>query len=222
MQVVRRFHSNFLTQSHFKGGKGVSLVSVLSCFLFSYLNWSEVIDTTANGAVLQDSNQWWRLFTTTFVHSDIEHFLSNSLMLFILTYFTYSFYGFGMAISCSYVMGAVINALTLLFYQDNTTLVGVSGVIYYQWGFWLTLFCFLQRQYSLIGRFLRVGAIFFILLIPTTYKPQTSYLAHYLGFLLGVGVGGFYFLIRRRRLFQYERWEWIMEGDDEDSFEQEY
>ena len=79
--------------------------------------------------------EYWRLFTTTFVHADLEHLLSNSMMLFILTYFVTSFYGAIFGPLLSLVMSSVINYFVLKSYQTDIGLVGISGMIYYLWGF---------------------------------------------------------------------------------------
>jgi hypothetical protein len=73
---------------------------------------------------------------------------------------------------------------------------------------------FVQTQYSLIGRYLRLGAVVLILLVPTEYQPTTSYLAHGIGFLLGVSVGLVYYLLNRKVFKEAEVWD-VKEVSDE-------
>ena len=127
-------------------------------------------------------------------------------MLFILSLVTYSFYG-GLFTSAFIVStGALINYLTLYSHTREISLVGASGVVFCLWGFWLIMYFFLERQKSIIGRVLRIGAVFLVLLVPSQYDPQTSYRAHYIGFVVGILIGIIYFVLNSKRLYSFEKW----------------
>ena len=129
-------------------------------------------------------------------------------MLFILTYFVTAFYGAKISLILSYLMGMIINLIVLDQYQQNTTLVGASGIVYYLWGFWMSLYIGISKHLSFIKRLVRVGGIFLILLVPTSYSPNTSYMAHYLGYALGMMTGIIYFFINKTHLLKFELWEY--------------
>jgi len=143
-------------------------------------------------------------------------------MLFFLTYFVTSFYGYIISIPLSITMGALVNLLVLLAFKQNTTLVGISGVIYYLWGLWFVLYLFIDETITFTRRLVKVFAIFFILLVPTSYSPTTSYLAHYIGFAVGVLTGLGVYPFFKGRLSVYKKWEYkISEELEEMKFEEE-
>jgi rhomboid protease GluP len=209
MEVEKVFVSNFLSKPKGELGKLAAFTALTVCIILSHLYWNfppiaEYLSASPKNVF--DQGEYWRLFTTSFIHGDMDHLLSNSLMLFILTYFVSSYYGLKMAPVLSFIMGAFINFLTITLYDKNITLVGASGVVYYLWGFWLVLYIGIERQLSLIRRLLRVGAIFFILLVPTSYSPQTSYTAHFIGLGVGLIVGLFYFFLNKNKLRESENY----------------
>lgn len=225
MAVEKVFVRNFLSKPKGQYGKLAAFIGLALCVLLSHLYWnypplSAFLSASPNQVFVQ--GEYWRLFSTSFIHGDMDHLLSNSLMLFILTYFVSSFYGIKMAPVLSFIAGGLINFLTLKLYSSETTLVGASGVVYYLWGFWLVLYLHIERQTSLIRRILRVGAIFFILLVPTSYSPQTSYSAHFIGLLVGIIVGFIYYWINRTSLTAQEVYTYkeIPEFEDNEDYEQ--
>tara|TARA_B100001971_G_scaffold37960_1_gene33043 strand:- start:85566 stop:86267 length:702 start_codon:yes stop_codon:yes gene_type:complete len=210
MELILKFKENFLTKTHYKSGLVAALFVIALCTVLSNLYWNHFDFTHylyANFELVQ-SGEVWRIFTTSFLHGDIEHLLSNSLMLFILTYFVTSFFGTFYSIVIPFFMGALINYVTLAYYGGETVLVGASGIVYYLWGFWLVMYFFIQRQMSLWTRILRVGAVFLILLVPTKFEPSTSYFAHYFGFALGFVFGLIIYYLKRNYLKSFTRFEY--------------
>lgn len=219
MDVEKKFIRNYLSKQKYNSGKISAFFILTLCFVLSLFYW----DTTsilspilsANKKLVFETGEYWRLFTTSFIHGDIEHLMSNSLMLFILTYFVSAFYGSFISIGLGFIMGIVTNAVVIYQYGENTTLVGASGVIYYLWGFWLVLYVCITKHMSIFKRLIRVFGIFLILLVPTTYSPSTSYLAHYIGFAVGVVVGIIYYFFKRNKISSFEFWEYRVVPDFE-------
>lgn len=149
-------------------------------------SWSKLIPASFESVYGQ--GQYWRLFTGALAHADLEHYLSNMLMLGFLVYFTTSFYGLWI-LPAAFLAGALVNMATLAWIGEDTVLVGASGIVYLLWGFWLSLYFLIQKNISIVGRILRTGAVFLVMLIPTTYSPSTSYFAHYFGFFVGLVAG---------------------------------
>jgi rhomboid protease GluP len=220
MEVEKRFIRNYLSRQKFSSGKLTSWFILTLCFILSLFYWDSSSPISNYLSASHDqvfvNGEYWRLFTTSFVHGDIEHLLSNSLMLFILTYFVTSFYGSFISLGLGFIMGIAINYFVISQYETNTTLVGASGVIYYLWGFWLVLYLCISKHMHLISRFLRIGGIFFILLVPTTYSPSTSYLAHYIGFGVGFITGLIYYLFYNKKIATFEFWEYRVVEEFED------
>jgi rhomboid protease GluP len=182
----------------------------------SLLHWSPVFSFSdklvASYQTVVEQGELWRLFTTTFVHADLNHLLSNSLMLSLLVYFVSSFFGSFISIGLSFIVAMLTNYFVID--MNSVSLVGASGVVYYLWGFWMILYIFIQRHLSIIQRVLRMGTVFLVLLVPTQFQPSTSYLAHYTGFAFGVIAGGMYYFIFKDKLHSAEVWS-IREVSDE-------
>lgn len=219
MEVQKKFVSNFLTKRHHKLGGFISFFFLSLCLLISYFYWSKNLEMShllaANADLVFKKKQFWRLITSLFVHADLKHLLSNSMMLGFLCYFVASFYN-KLTLSFLFIFGgAITNALCLLFYPAHVYLVGASGVIFLLWGFWLVLFMGIETRYGLISRTIRAVGVFLILLVPTSYSPQTSYLAHYMGFFIGMLGGIMYYFIFKDRILAYEQWSFKFSFDDE-------
>lgn len=204
-------------------GKDYALIVLGLCLLISWLHWNPNVflghKLSANFNSVVKEGEYWRLFTTSFVHGDLKHLLSNSFMLSILIYFVSSFFGPIISIILSFLIAAVTNLFVIQIYGGDINLVGASGVVFYLWGFWMVLYMFLQRHYSIFNRSLRMGAVFLILLIPNEYQPHTSYLAHYIGFLIGVITGGFYYIFNRSSLHSFEKYRIIQESEELSDFD---
>lgn len=173
-------------------GPAAVIMALGSCLCVSAFYWdqngslSPLIAASYQKVLIE--GEYWRLFTSLFAHADLEHYLSNMLMLGFLSYFTVSFYGLKVG-AYAIVAGAIINLASINWIGANTDLVGASGVVYFLWGFWLSLYLCIQKSISLRGRLVRISGVFLILLIPTTYSPSTSYFAHYFGFFIGALLG---------------------------------
>lgn len=226
MYTEKKFIKNYLTQAKSEYGQLAALFFLLLCIIFSYLHWHHVPGLaeflTANKILVFEKGEYWRLFTTSLVHGDIKHLGANSLMLFILIYFVTSFYGVINSLLISFLMGGIINAITISFYSDATTLVGASGILYYLWGFWLVLFLGIETQRSIWARLVRVLGIFFILLVPTSFDPQTSYTAHYVGLGLGMAWGTLVFALFKNYFKSFEKWEIKVTLEDEEELPAEF
>lgn len=222
MYVERKFLRNYLTKRHNDYGLLAALIFIALCLIISNFYWFNLFDLanylSASHKNIFDLHEFWRLFTTTFVHGNMKHLLANSMMLFILIYMVTSFFGVFAALVMSILMGGVINAVTLHFYPPEVSLVGASGVLYYLWGFWLVLYLGIETQKSFIARLVRVIGVFFILLVPTSLDPSVSYLAHYSGFSIGVIIGAIFFLLKKKQFLKSEVWEERIVYEDEDDY----
>jgi rhomboid protease GluP len=207
MEVKKVFVRNYLTKGHYKWAFETAMLILSLCLIASFYHWNSLVDISATYDMVFESKEYWRLFSTTFVHANIHHFMSNALMLGILSFFVSSFYGPIFTLITSFFMAVATNGLVLYAYGAKSGLVGASGVVFFLWGFWMVLFMFLQRQTPLFRRILKMGTVFLVLLVPTQYDPNTSYLAHYLGYAIGVFSGLVYYILRKDRLHAHEVWE---------------
>lgn len=209
MAIKTIFIQNYLSKEKIRAGKFFAFAMILISGLMSHLYWNasfgELLEASTD--MVFKKQEYYRLFTSSFIHGDIEHYLSNSLMFFILAYFVSSFFGKTFTFFLSVLGGALINFIVLKLSSTPMTLVGASGIVYLLWGFWLTLYARLQTQLSPISRGLRVGAITLILLVPTSYSPQVSYSAHFFGLVIGIIAAVFYYMTRKHHLKSFESWD---------------
>jgi rhomboid protease GluP len=202
----------YLSHIRYSQGKIVVVLLLGLCLMLSNLHWnSSDITLAAQKSLVFEKGEYWRLVSSVFVHGDLDHLLSNSLMLTFLAFFVSSFYGATLTLTISIIGGSLINYLVLLQATNDLTIVGISGVVYFLWGLWLILYLLIDKRLSVIRRLVNILGLFFILLIPTTYSPQTSYLAHYLGFGLGLIAAFIYYPIKAQYFNQFLLYEykWI-------------
>jgi rhomboid protease GluP len=155
--------------------------------------------------------EWWRLFTALAIHDDLGHLLSNSVFFLGLGILLNGYFGHRIFPALSLLAGALTHALTLLAYSPHAGLVGASGMVYFMAAFWLTLHALIQRDQPASRRMLIAAGVGFALLFPTAYEARTSYLAHAIGFGLGVPLGLLYFARHRAWIRSAEAHAWRYE-----------
>lgn len=199
--------SNFLTKSRFTYALPLALIILCLSLVLSNVYWHLELGQylQATPSLVFEKGEYWRLFTSSFIHGDLSHFLSNSLMLSVMSYLVISHYGYWVYPILSFTMGAVINLLVILSFKHDVAIVGASGVVYYLWGFWLVLYLFIQRHIPFTRKIMKIIAISLMVLIPTQFEANISYLAHGLGFALGIITGFLYFIFNKGFIYSKEK-----------------
>lgn len=212
---TQKLSENFLSAKKNNHALFWSLFSILVCLAMSHLywnfysQWGELLE--ASPVKVFEHHEYWRLFTTSFIHGDMSHLLANSYMLFIIGYFVNYHFGTVTYPILGFIVGIFINLVVIADFSRDITLVGASGIVYYLWGHWLVLYILIQRHIPLTRRLMKTVAISIVILVPGEFKPQTSYYAHAIGLLFGVLSGFAYFLRYRHKYQSYEKWESIVE-----------
>lgn len=181
----------------------VGIMSFCLIFIFQLLpeqNFSGNFDLIIN------QGQWWRAFTTTFVHADLKHFGSNALFFTILSVIVHQYFGWFIHPVISLLVGGLINLITLSFYPTQTFLVGISGVVYFMGAFWMTMLFLIERKETLARRLLHTTALCLILFFPDLFNERVSHLAHATGFVLGFFTALLYFKIFKSQIRSKEEW----------------
>lgn len=169
----------------------------------------------ATRAQVFEQRQWWRAWTTLFVHADIRHLLSNSLLFFVLGTFVNGYFGPLIFPLMAFAMGGITNLWVLNNMRADTELIGVSGVVFWLGAFWLILYFVLDRRRTWVQRFLRAGGVGLGLFMPAeAFDPSISYASHLVGFVSGLFCGAIYFFCLRRRLRAAEVIEIVNESDE--------
>jgi rhomboid protease GluP len=161
---------------------------------------------TANGFQVYEQGEYWKAFTTSLMHGDFVHLGHNTLFFIAFSVLLNSYFGFWIFPLLSFVVGGLINLIALKIYEPQITLVGISGVIYFMAAFWMTMFVLLERHMSLYKRIMITTGVSLILFFPEAFVKNISYLAHGLGFGMGIVLAGAYFWLKRTKLQSHEVW----------------
>lgn len=166
------------------------LLVILACITLSAYAWSEnnLSLFSLRKSHVTDQAEHWRLFSALFLHKDIVHFLSNSWMLFIFGWLLYYYFKSWIFPIMSILIGALTNYFTILTHAPNVGLVGASGMVYGMAAQWLIYFVVFDKQHSYLHKISRSLAFVLIVLFPSTYDPKVSYLAHGIGFTIGLAI----------------------------------
>jgi rhomboid protease GluP len=218
--IGRKLTSNILSRRPQSNAWSWSVLTLVTCYFMSYLYWNFNPGIgqylAASPAKVFHAKEYWRLFTSSFIHGDMAHFLSNSLMLTVMGYFVNYHYGSLVYPLFGFISGIFINLYVIWDFSPQSTLVGASGVVHYLWGFWFITYLFIQTNISLNRRLMKVLAVGIFVLAPTEFKANVSYLAHGVGIVLGGGTGLIYFFLNREKIRSYEVWEPVYEEVDDD------
>lgn len=185
----------------------------LACLIFFF--GADPEKFSASGKTVFEQKEYWRLFTSSLLHADLNHLAHNAFFFGGLSALLTNYFGFWVFPVLSLGVGGLINLLTIAFYPPEIHLVGISGVIYFMASFWLTLYVLIERRQTLIRRFVHAIAVSLIFLFPETFQIQTSYLAHGMGFLLGIPFGILYFALQFKKIRAKEVWTPIEKHPDD-------
>ncbi len=162
-------------------------------------------------------HQYWRLWTTLFAHADMGHLMSNWLLFLPLAFLLNGYFGTLFFPVAGVLMGGLINYAVLRTLGSQTTLIGISAVVYWMGAAWLTLYFLIDRRRMPYRRFAVVIGIALVLFMPENYKPEVSYLSHLLGFVAGSASALIYYFFHREKFAAAEVYEEIeIEPDLED------
>jgi rhomboid protease GluP len=211
--VIRQ---TWLSQKPAGGALIVTLAVTFLMILLSHLVFQNVWNLQetmiATPIKVFAEHEWGKLWTTLFVHADLRHLLSNSFLFFILGYFLAGYFGIIIFPLTALIFGGVTNAIVLSRMPDSTALIGMSGVVFWMGGAWLSLYLLLDRRRSFSHRLLRAMGVGLMLFFPAeSFDPQISYSSHFVGFGLGVVWGLFYFFLKKKEFRQKEEIEIIHE-----------
>lgn len=179
-----------------------SFLVLLAIFLFSGRNF------VASGILVFDKGEWWRVFTTSLMHADFMHLGHNALFFTIFAVLLNTYFSWFMFPFMSFLMGGLINLLTISYYPKEVTLVGISGVIYFMASFWMTSYVMIERKMKFGRRLIIATGISLALFCPDVIhlEAKVSYLSHALGFLLGIPSALLWFAWHKNEIRNEEVW----------------
>jgi len=143
----------------------------------------------ASGDRVFHHHENWRLLTALFAHADIGHLLANTPLFIIFGWYLYAFFGPWIFPGAALLIGVLSNLATVHFNAPQSQLLGASGMLYGMVALWLVLYMRFETKLKPPVRFMRALGVSLLLLFPTTFEPTTSYMAHAMGFTIGLIVG---------------------------------
>lgn len=152
-------------------------------------------------------HEYWRLFTSSLIHADLGHLLSNALFFGVFAFLLNGYFGAAAFPLVSLLAGGVINFVTLLVYPEPATLLGASGIVYFMVAFWLALYFGIERGMPPVRRAMNAMAFALVLFFPESFDQRVSYLSHAVGFVLGLPAGAVFFVLNRKSLQRFEVWQ---------------
>jgi rhomboid protease GluP len=169
---------------------------------------------SANGHLVFEKQEYWRAFTTTLLHADLNHLAHNAFFFTGLAALLNNYFGFWVFPVLSLFIGGLINIVALSTYPAGIHLVGVSGVIYFMASFWLTLYLLIERRQSVMVRMIHAVAVSLIFFFPEAFQPEVSYMAHGLGFLFGIPTALIYYFWNKKKIRAKDEWVEIRKEKD--------
>jgi len=214
--VEIRIKSTLLSQKPREESLLIALLSVTVLLFVSLLCWRNpsLLDLlAASRHQVVGEQEYWRLITTTAIHADLTHFLSNAILFALFTFLLYGYFGFWVFPVAVVALGSLTNYLSLLTYSENIQLIGASGLVYLMAGFWLTTYVLVERTHPLKRRVLVAMGIALIVLVPSNLSPGVSYRTHAIGCGIGIVVALGYFQARKEQIRSLETFQ-IEEVDE--------
>lgn len=169
-----------------------AVIMLVLCALASVIFWRQEFGSylPVSASLVYQQHQYWRLLTAVFTHSNIAHLLANTPLLIIFGWFLRNYFGAFAFPVLSLCVGVLTNAAAIVFMFPTQRLVGASGMVYAMVALWLVYYLRYETAHGFGNRLMRVVGFSLVVMFPSTYNPTTSYLAHGVGFILGLCAGG--------------------------------
>lgn len=190
---------------------GVLLGLVGYMYLGGY--WGIAPWMAASGQKIFQGGEYWRLWTALFAHADTAHLLGNLSLLLPLAFMLTGHFGFYVFPFLGILVGGLINYIVIQTMPPEVNLIGISGVVYWMGATWLTLFLIIDRRKTIRRRFALAAFLTVVLFIPETYKPEISYMSHFIGYVFGGVTGVLIYVLRRNEIEAAEVKEFIYEPE---------
>jgi rhomboid protease GluP len=142
-----------------------------------------------SGDALFNEHEYWRLVTSIFTHADLLHLISNALIFLVFGWMIRAYFGLIAFPVVSLIIGIATNLITISLYEPDIRLIGASGMAYGMVAFWLVLYIKHDTDHRIPVRILRAIGFALVMMFPSTFDPHVSYLAHAVGFGIGLLAG---------------------------------
>lgn len=211
----------YLSKTKYSESILVTLSILALSLLFSHIYWFNHFELAsvlaANKELVFKNGQIHRLFASVLIHSDLDHFLSNSFMLSIFGILIHRYFGLWLFPILTYLASVLSHGLSLLTYpNEEVYLLGASGWVFLLGGCWLCLYVCIERKERILKRIFKTVAVGLILFSPQSFLPEVSYRTHAIGFFTGILLGFSYYFLRKRYIDSHLIYEEVLEEEDEE------
>lgn len=159
---------------------------------------NDIIDWGGNYGPLTIENNWWRLFSSCFVHIGIFHLLMNCYALAYI----------GLLIEpilkrrgflITYVLAGILASLCSLYWNNNVVSAGASGAIFGMYGILLPaiLYGVIDKKVNL--NLLSSMIVFIIINVLNSFKEGVDGAAHIGGLGFGLIAGTIFSIMTKKR-----------------------
>lgn len=138
------------------------------------------------------NGEYWRLFTSMFLHADIFHILSNMIALLLFGAAVENTYSKLEYLLIYFISGLIGNLFSLLLLPLNTISLGASGAIFGLIGAAFILYA-VEGERTLIF----LGLFYLAYFIISSFAPGINLWAHLFGLLGGICFG--YIFTRKKK-----------------------
>ena len=123
----------YLSRKPAPGSAYIALGSVVLLFAATLLYWNDAFGSATLFPASRESvfshGEYWRLGTSMLVHADFGHLLSNSVVLGVLAFLVFGYFGPAIYPGWSIPLGALVTGVSLSTYPSQTLLLGASGLV---------------------------------------------------------------------------------------------
>ncbi len=173
-----------------------AVLFVINAFYIHILGSASLVNRLAVSHQAVLNGDYYRLLTSTFLHSGMEHFLFNITALFVLGKFVESLYGKWRLLLTYAVTGTLASMFSLMFLTDAVSL-GASGAIYGLLGV-IVVHLLLNKNLS-YKLLVQVAMIFIVIAVLSSLFSNVNHYAHIGGLIFGVLIGIIYNPYRLQR-----------------------
>jgi membrane associated rhomboid family serine protease len=128
----------FITPILIYANIGLFLIMTISGLGFISFKGQDLLQWGANYGPLTSGGEWWRLFTSTFLHGGLMHLLANMYGLLFVGIFLEPLLGRTKYLT-AYVLTGLLASIASIWWYDATVSVGASGAIFGLYGVFLAL-----------------------------------------------------------------------------------
>lgn len=138
MEFLKPREGYFITPILIYANVGIYLIMVVMGLGFVSFKGQDLLQWGGNYGPLTKSGEWWRLFTSTFLHGGLMHLLANMYGLLFVGVFLEPLLGRAKYL-IAYVVTGTLASVASIWWYNATVSVGASGAIFGLYGVFLAL-----------------------------------------------------------------------------------